>query len=83
MVAVAKLLVLLACVGAARGAWAAVGSEYAAPSSSATLEPLGRAHHLVWEGVNFEVSGKSSRAGNAGESHNSSGSSSTRYDIIQ
>ncbi|CAM9317982.1 unnamed protein product, partial [Laminaria digitata] len=78
MVAVAKLLVLLACVGAARGAWATVGSEYAAPSSSATLEPLGRAHHLVWEGVNFEVSGKSSRAGNARESHNSSGSTSTR-----
>lgn len=74
-IAASKLLVLVALF-VARGAWAAVGSDHAAPSS-ATLESHGSAHHLVWEGVNFEVSGKSS---GSGESHSSSGSTrSSRY----
>lgn len=77
MTAASKLLALLALfVGAARGALASFGTEYTS-SSSNTLEPLGKAHHLLWDGINFEVSGKSSRSGNEKESHSSS--SSSRY----
>lgn len=77
----AMLLTVLAFVGGGRGALAAGESDYTAPSSY-TLESLGRGHHLVWEGVNFEVSGKPSRSERENHSSSTSTSASTRCILV-